>query len=145
MIIDKILTEPIEFGTIHLWNSDAANTLKNAKTTSHQFELLRENNDVEKTFLKKECRPHCPGTVAYIITRKCAQRVIELNEKIRMPIDNLLGDALYRTREFELLTFDANDMIIENPMYENSMQSPSDLLICDDVNIILEMKKNGFR
>ena len=62
-----------------------------------------------------------------------------------MPIDNLMGDALYRNHEFELLTFDMKDMIIDNPMYENSTQSGSDLFICDDVGITSEMKHHGFR
>ena len=145
IIVQKIISNPFRFGIIHLWNSNAANTLKHAKTTEHHFDLFKESDETEKVFLKKECRPHCPGTVAYIITRKCAERVIELNEKIRMPIDNLMGDALHRTREFELLTFDTQDMILDNPMYDNSTQSISDLFICNDSKITSEMKHRGFR
>ena len=145
IIINRILSNPFEFGLIHLWNCDAGNTLKHAKNTNHHFELINENSEIEGVVLKRECRPYCPGTQAYIITKKCAQRVVDLNEKIRMPIDNLMGDALYRTREFELFTFDMKNMIVDNPMYENSTQSSSDLYICDDEKITFEMKQYGFR
>ena len=145
MIVKKILSSRFDFGMIHLWNCNAGNTLKHAEMSRHYFDLLDENGKIAKVFLKKEKRPYNPGAQAYIITRKCAKRLIELNEKIRMPIDNLMGDALYRTREFDLYTFDVENMIVDNPMYENSTQSPSDLYICDDKNITSQIKKYGFR
>lgn len=145
VIVKKIVSNPFEFGIIHLWNCNAGNTLKHAEVSPHYFKLYNNNGKIAKVFLKKEKRPYCPGTQAYIITRKCAKRLLELNEKIRMPIDNLIGDALYRTREFDLYTFDVKNMIVNNPMYENSTQSPSDLYICDDKEITSQIKKYGFR
>ena len=145
IIINNILSNPFEFGIIHLWNCNAGDTLKHAQVSNHQFNLFSENGKSEKIFLKKEKRPYCPGTQAYIITKQCAKRLIELNEKIRMPIDNLMGDALYRTREFNLYTFDVKNIIIDNPMYENSTQSPFDLYICDCKKITSQMKEYGFR
>lgn len=140
-----ILSGAFEFGTIHLWNSNAANTLKFAKSTTHSFEFLNDKYEKQSINLYQENRPHCPGCVCYIITKKCASRLMELNHKMRMPIDNSIGDALYRTHEFDLYTFLTNNLFVDNPLYENSTQSPYDLFICDDKYIVSEMKKNGIR
>ena len=58
IIVKTILSNPFDFGIIHLWNSDAGNTLKYADVSSHHFELVNENGEITRVPLKKEKRPY---------------------------------------------------------------------------------------
>ena len=95
-----------------------------------------------------ERRPYCPGTQGYIVNRKCAQAILALNVKLRMPIDNLMGCALYRTKQFRLRTLpmvDGQSHVLYNPYFAGSTQSPDDPYVCDDEGVKVQLRGYGVR